>query len=165
MTEHTQERLDELIACPKTIVDPPRREMREERGSRRNEMRLVSADGKDEFVAYMRINVKFEENFSIGLDYCPKDVTGRFCLLRCNGPHGEWTNDLIEPHPHFGYHVHRANADNMERGMKSEAGAEVTKEYASYPEALKFFLKICNVADAQRHFPGVDQMNLFEAGQ
>ncbi len=158
----TQEEIDRLIRCPKVISDPPRKEMAEDRGSLRNSMKLTAKEGQREFLAFMRKNVDFSENFSIGLDYCPRDGRGRVCLLRCNGPHGEWIDDFHDPHPHHGYHIHMARPENIEAGFRAERGAEVTKEYASYQEALCHFVRLCNIDEAVKHFPELEQLPLFD---
>jgi hypothetical protein len=66
---YSQEEIDELIACPKAVSDPPRKEMQQDRGHFRNDMRLKSTDGKFEFRAFMRRSEDFPENFSIGLAF------------------------------------------------------------------------------------------------
>ena len=42
MKTYSQEEIDSLISCPKVIAEPPKREMRSERGSKRNNMELRS---------------------------------------------------------------------------------------------------------------------------
>ncbi len=69
MTTYSQQDIERLISCAKVISDPPRKEMRVERGSRRNDMRLRSQEGELEFSVFMRVNDDFPENFSIGLEY------------------------------------------------------------------------------------------------
>ncbi len=83
----TAEEINFLVHCPKIIEEAPKKEMRVDRGSRRNDLRLRTKDGQAAFHVFIRQNEKFPENFSIGLDYLPQDG-GRVPLLRCNGPHG-----------------------------------------------------------------------------
>jgi len=45
--------------------------------------------------------------------------------------------------------------------MKAERTAYITKEYASYQDALGFFLKKCNIINVDEFFKGVSQYNLF----
>ncbi|MBI5526713.1 MAG: hypothetical protein HY897_10310 [Deltaproteobacteria bacterium] len=108
------------------------------------------------FHVFMRINEKFQENFSIGLEYVPSDEPGNIVLLRFNGPHGE---HVLYPH-HAHYHIHEAKVDAIAAGLKPERYAVVTTDYASYPEALAAFLRRINLGDADRHFPGVFQGTL-----
>ena len=88
MKHWTQAELDALVTCRKLTLDPPRKSMREESGSLRNEAMLESVDCLFTFRVFIRQNVKFPENFSVGMDFVPRDEPGSVCLLRCNGPHG-----------------------------------------------------------------------------
>lgn len=81
-------------------------------------------------------------------------------LLRCNGPHGGF-NDLFDPgHPHWDYHVHRASAEMMEAGLRPERAATVNEDFASYEEAVQYFLRATNITDARSHFEDLDQRRL-----
>lgn len=157
MKTYSQEEIENLISCPKVITDPPKREMRSERGSRRNNMGLRSKDDALEFTVFMRINEDFHENFSIGLNYSPRDERGTLCLLRYNGPHGDFLGGSPALESHFRYHVHRAKAENLAVGLKAERGGEPTATYASYKDALASFLKEINVINATEHFLELSQ--------
>ena len=157
-----QTELDELISCPKQVVDPPRKEMRSERGHQRNDMTACSQEGKRRFSVFMRVNERFPENFSIGLIYDIKEEPGDIALLRCNGKHGEHDNTPLDDQlPHFGYHIHRARADVINAGLAPEKFAELTGAYASFPEALHHFLRLANIVGAQAYFPTSEQLSLF----
>ena len=157
MRTYSQEEIDSLVTCAKVITEPPKKEMRCERGTRRNNMTLQSKDGDLEFSVFMRINEDFHENFSIGLNYSPRDERGTLCLLRCNGPHGEFLGGFPSSGSHFRYHVHRAKAENVEGGLRGERGAESTEAYASYKDALAFFLREINVINASEYLPELSQ--------
>lgn len=66
------------------------------------------------------------------------------------------------PSHHAGYHVHRARADNLDQGLRAERGAETTKDYGSYGEALRHFLKACNIQSAEAHFKDDLEKSLFD---
>ena len=114
-------------------------------------------DGDLEFSVFMRINEDFSENFSIGLDYSSRDEGGKICLLRCNGPHGDFLGCELFTEPHFRYHIHRAKPENIAAGLRAEHGAEPTDGYASYGAALSFFLTEINVINALEYFPELSQ--------
>jgi hypothetical protein len=154
---YSQDEIDSLIVCRKVITELARKEMRSERGSQRNNMTLRSEDGDLEFTVFMRINEDFRENFSIGLNYSPRDERGTLCLLRCNGPHGDFVGGSASRSPHFRYHIHRAKAGNIETGLKAEYGAEPTETYASYRDAFAFFLNEIRVINALDYFPELSQ--------
>lgn len=153
MREYTQSELDELIACPKQIMEAPRREMRLEGSQRRNDMGLRSTVGDREFRVFMRMHDEFSENFSIGLAYNPKDGTGEIILLRCNGPPGAYNSNFDPLHPHAEFHVHRASEDAIRSGYRAERRAQRTQDFASYREALTYFLRETNIVSAGEHFP------------
>lgn len=164
MTTYSQQELEELIVRPKRIIEPPRKDMRLERGSLRNDFGLESLEDNIndtmKFSAFMRKNESFPENFSIGLIVYPKDESGSFCLLRYNGPHGDHVNDLLDPRPHYGFHIHKAKAENIAEGFSSELYAELTESYGSYEEALTHFLKRINIINVDQYFK-MRQMPLF----
>lgn len=61
MKKYSQEEIEGLIKCKKRVTDPPRKEMKAERGSLRNDIQLESLDGKIGFAVFMRINERFPE--------------------------------------------------------------------------------------------------------
>jgi hypothetical protein len=157
MDQLTIETIDYLIHCPKKVVDPPRKEMVLTDGHWRNSMKLQSEDGANDFSAFLRKNEDFEEDFSIGLAYLPREVRGDIILLRCNGPHGP---HVLFDH-HTAYHVHMADPGNISLGLKAERFAQITSEYASFDDALGYFLRKCNIVEADKYFPDAIQRHLF----
>lgn len=157
MESYSHEEIKSLTSCPKVITEPPKKEMRWDRGSKRNDMRLRSSEGDLEFSVFMRINEDFSENFSIGLDYSSQDERGTLCLLRFNGPHGDFLANPPVAEPHFRYHIHRAKPQNIAAGLRAEHGAEVTDRYASFRDALAIFLNEINVINALEYFPELSQ--------
>jgi hypothetical protein len=158
MKQYTQKKIEELIQMPKEITKGPRKEMDLTMGHFRNDMKLKSPDGQYDFSVYMRKNEMFQENFSIGLIFHPGDGSKDIHLLRCNGPHG--------PHEFFAHHdeshIHKANEENIREGLKEDKNVEITKEYATYDDALHFFLKKCNIVNADEYFNMERQLSLFE---
>ena len=161
MRTWTQAELDELISCPKQVKDAPRKDMLLDGAHQRNDMTLTSVDGEHRFLVFMRVNDRFQENFSVGLDYDPRDEPGNIPLLRCNGPHGEHdASPIDDPHPHCGNHIHRARADLLNAGSVDLKSAELTGAYASFPEALRHFLELVNLLDRETYFPAAVQLPL-----
>ena len=156
MSIMTDKDIHNLISCPKIITEPPKQKMTKHHGHLRNSMKLKSQDGSHDFTVFMRINEDFDENFSIGLKYSPKDQKGEINLIRCNGPHGFH----ISFDHHTEFHIHTASADNIEKGVRPERNAEITKEYVTYQEALSFFIITCNIKEAGQYFQ--TQLPLFD---
>ena len=88
---YNQNEIDALISCPKSLTEPPKRDLRLVGADWRNDMTLQSEGCKGEFAVFFRRSDDFPENFSIGLKYDPKDGSGEITLLRCNGQHGVLT--------------------------------------------------------------------------
>lgn len=148
---YTDGLIQELIDCEKEIVDPPPREFKKDRRQLKKNFTLRSLGGEYSFNAFIRVSTHFNENFSIGLDYNPKEEKGTICLLRCNGAHGE--NNVFPFH--VSYHIHRASAETINKGLKPESNIENSDAYASFEEAIQFFIKEINVKleDRRKHFP------------
>lgn len=156
MRNYTDEEIQRLISCPKKMQEPPRKNMRDDHGHQRNDMDLISTDDKHGFRVFMRINLEFPENFSIGLDYFPADEPGSITLVRYNGPHGEHESN---PH-HVTHHIHRANAENINAGLKAERSI-VSANYAAFDEALLQFLETIGLTDVGKHFPELIQRSIW----
>ncbi len=165
MSAYTQKEIDELIASPKHVGEPPKREMKQIHAHLRNDMTLLSSGGiVGVFRVFMRRSVDFPENFSIGLIYLPNDTRGELTLLRCNGQHGDFNGSFDPEHPHYDYHVHRADERAIDAGLKPEKYAAITGEYASFEEALQYFLKLVGMSDSdvERYFPKKQQEFFFD---
>lgn len=112
---------------------------------------MTSVDGIHNFAGFISRNTVFQENFSIGLVYDPKDEKGKFCLLRCNGLHGE---TIGAPHHSF-FHIHKVSANDINNGIKVEKHIQKTMEYSTFEDAIQFFIRYINILplDRLKHFP------------
>lgn len=157
--EFTDKQINELIKCEKKIIQPPFKELKEEKGYFKNNFTLESNDGKEQFRIFIRVNSSFKENFSIGIDYNPREEKGSYCLLRCNGRHGE---HQLFPHHQF-FHIHTAKAESINTGIRPEFYIEETDKFASYEEALHYFLLRINLnqVEKEKYFP-LPQPSLFD---
>ncbi len=160
MRDWTQEELDALVECPKVIITPPRKEMRPERGSLRNDFEVASKDGKQRFHVFVRQSESFAEDFSIGLIYVPSDEPGEIPLFRCNGQHGTLPSGRLEGESHFAYHVHWPSAEALVVGSEAWSRIEVTRDYASFHEALWHLISITHIGGAEAVFPRHSQLAL-----
>lgn len=63
MAVYSQKDIDDLIACPKTVSDPPKKDMRLVDADWRNDAKLIATDNTTgEFHVFMRKNEDFPEN-------------------------------------------------------------------------------------------------------
>lgn len=152
-----------MISCPKEISEAPKREMKLDGAHLRNGAKMTALnETKGEFTVFLRQNVDFPENFSIGLTYSPHDGRDTITLIRCNGKHGDFNESFDPEHPHWDFHIHHATEAAIEAGHAPEKFAKKTTEYASFEEAIQVFVKLVNLnpKDAQKHFPGRTQIPL-----
>lgn len=146
----TDELLEELINCPKKVIEAPK-DTGVGRGSSKTKFLLESIDGKYSYNGFISKNLTFQENYSIGLVYNPREEKGKIVLLRVNGPHGLNEN---APH-HDGPHVHLATAERINAGLKPEGFIETEVPYSTIEDAIQHYIKRINVipADRQKFFP------------
>jgi hypothetical protein len=153
--------ISKLIGEEKIITEPPKKDFRVENQHLRNDFDLASLDDKRRYSVFLRKHISFKENFSTGLVYHSEEGT-TIQLFRCNGNHGEVVVDILNPIPHFGYHTHKINAGLIENNINDPKQSEMTKEYASFEQALIYFCKHVNIKDADSYFPNIYQINMFE---
>ncbi|TSA24478.1 hypothetical protein D4R71_06990 [bacterium] len=145
----TKENIEYLIGCKKQIESVDRKEFRIEQGHKKNDFKLLSEDKKHSFSVFMRINEKFRENFSIGLVYHPI-IEKSIMLFRCNGPHNHKERPNSECHK--SYHYHFEVEENITNGLNPMDHSEIVEEYATFREAFQFFIKHCNIKNADDFF-------------
>lgn len=154
--------LIDLIACRKMVTDPPRKDMCLDGAHRRNDFKCQAVDAAERFRVFMRQNVAFPENFSIGLvQLC--DDGSELVLLRCNGPHGPVADNPLsgEQKPHVDFHIHQARESNIAHDLSPEAGATATTEYGTFDDALAYFVRRCKIEEAEKYFPALRNPTLF----
>jgi hypothetical protein len=147
----TDELIEELITCPKKVIDSPKN-AGINFGSKKIKFMLSSLDGQYSFSGFISENASFQENFSIGLVFNPKEEKGHVVLVRVNGPHGP--NEKA-PH-HEGPHVHKATAEAIAAGLKPEKGELITNvPYATKEDAVQYYVRLINIVspDRQKYFP------------
>ena len=160
----TERDLQELRELPKTIqVRIPRHDFREEDGHRRGELDLLSiSDPRHRFQVFIRQNIRFIENFSIGLQYqTNRRIPGNITLVRYNGAHGE---DVKSPDGHYARpHIHYLTAQELAQGhiQPRENRRELTDRYATFEAAIGVFLQDIGVSNEDAYFPELKQLRLF----
>jgi len=135
-----------LMKCPKRIVKPPTKEFKADRGHMKKNFTICSVDGQFNFRGFIRYNKKFIENFSVGMDFKPKDENNSFCLIRLNGSHGE--NREVAHHNKF--HIHKTTEEKINSGQKPESQIEITDQYSSISEAVQVFIDLINLDDEDK---------------
>ena len=147
---YTNDFLDELLSCPKTITEGVR-SVPNRGGYTKKEFKMKSTDGLYDFKGFINHNDKFPEDFSCGLVYNPKEEKGKFCIIRVNGLHGG--NKHIPHHSHC--HEHRTDAEDINNGIKAERHIEEVKSYTTCEQGVQYYVKRINIVepDRSKHFP------------
>jgi hypothetical protein len=153
---HPQE-IERLISCRKVIDTPPRKDPVLSNRSYRNNFTARSVDGDEQFSVFLRQSDDLPDNFTIGLLYTNHDGA-EYMLFRCNGPHGDVEYDDIGNALHFEYHTHL-----LKTGYRRMV-AQKTVEYGSYQDAISFFMKRCNILEAEKYFGFVSSTGQLEFG-
>ena len=119
------------------------------------------------FRMFMRQNDTFPENFSVGLVLLAGQGDEETMLLRCNGAHKRTDDPDVAARPHYSYHIHRAAEGAIREGRDALIEVEITGEYATYEEAVLYFLLRANVTNARadEYFRKLQQMSLFPDGE
>ena len=160
----TQQRIQKLIEVPKTIVRRrPSHGYREENGNRRCDLELRSYGQDDStFAVFIRQNLQFAENFSIGLRYRADLPLGAITLVRYNGSHGETSR---APDGHYAQaHIHRITEQELASGstQPQERDRTITQQYATLEQALWVFFNDAGVSNHDEFFPEMMQMRRFD---
>lgn len=154
------EEIQNLINCPKLILENPRKTSKTLQGSERNDFKLVAQNDQALiFRVFMRQNIKFPEHFSIGLEYTTPDNKD-IKLVRYNGFH-QHTNKVINTDKFEDFHIHTATQDALEEGLAAETFAIITKDYDTFEKALLSFWKDVNIIeDIYKYFDFLVDINI-----
>lgn len=139
----TDAQIQDLLSCRKRVENPGSKARTEGKHVRRD-FRVLSEDGRHEFVLFTRQSTLISDNFSAGLRW--KSKSGEeVILMRCNGsdhPHG----NSIEC-DEFGAqaHIHRATERYILAGKKAESFANPTEEYTTLSGALHELVRLANI--------------------
>ena len=161
----TNNQIAALVSAPKRITDrKPTVGYRIDRGNQRCDLELESvSDPKQRFAVFVRQNLEFVENFSVGLMFHsdhPRLKT--FQLIRYNGPHGEssFDDDGHYSHPH----IHYMREVELSRGHSRPEPRlrELTNRFATFEQALICFFTDTSVEDYLHYFPNLAQGKMLD---
>lgn len=159
----TDQEIERLIQLPKTVHSrKPAKGYREENRHRRCDLDLHSTPSELIFTVFIRQNIEFSENFSIGLRYkTGNSELGTVTLIRYNGPHRKPSHQS-DSH-HYRYHIHRITSAEIASGnlQPQERAREITTRYRSFEEAVAVFFRDIKVSNADQHLQDILQGRLF----
>ncbi len=149
----TDDDIARLIGLPKIIVNQtPSTGYSEVDNNRRRNLDLrAESDPSQRFSVFIRQNMTFIENYSIGLRYHSDiPVLGAITILRYNGPHGETSR---APDGHFAQpHIHRIAANELTSGSShpQERDRDPTDRYSTFEQAIAAFIEDTAIAESEK---------------
>ena len=163
MTMLTNQAIQDLIRLPKVITARmPARGYREEYGSRRCDLDIKSSNDNDRaFPVFIRQNLRFAGNFTVGLRYTANQgKLTTITLVRYNGPHGE-TSRAPDGH-YLQPHIHYITEEEIAAGhtQPQESYRELTDQYNTLDEALRAFFNATSTSNDGDYFPDLIQGRL-----
>jgi hypothetical protein len=157
--------LQQLVVCPKVIKGKKKQSPIIQKGSEHYTFNVNAVDnGTWQFRVFLRKNLKFTENFSVGLEFLAP-VGDTICLVRFNGDH-EHRNQVKDKASFRGFHIHEATEEALSQGIKAENFASLTTAYTTFEGAVPIFWKHVNIQtpllDVLPQWETVPQLRLFE---
>lgn len=152
----TEAQIQDLMSCPKRVENPGSKSRTDGKHVRRD-FRVVSVDGKQEFVLFTRQSTVIPESFTAGLRW--RSNSGEeVILLRCNGADHAHGNAIEHEQFEAQQHIHTATERYLAAGRKAEGYALPTAKYSTMTGALHEVTRLANVAGLQTE---ADEPDLF----
>lgn len=155
----TDEKITQMLACPKRVENPQAREKLEGK-HRRRDYRVVSDDGAHRFTLFTRQSTKIANGFSAGLLWHAKSGEG-VILLRCNGSDHPHPNVLERQRVDYQFHVHLLTERYVLANRKGEGFAEATQAYRTVEGALHELVRRANIQGLNTEADGQQTPDLF----
>lgn len=146
--------LREVLYCNKVAVRADRKKLSFSNRHRRNNIYLVSEDGKYEYKFYLRQSEDFLEDFSVGLIWTnpAKYVEiskSSVILLRCQGPHDG--KEPLGSDIHHDYHIHTITLDDfIDKRYQKPSGRVSTSAFSSFEQAIFYLIAEYKVKDVDK---------------
>jgi len=159
----TDEFIEELISCPKKVINPKARDVLKPGHKQINYIVHSLDDSGHEFQLFMRQNLAegMEDDFSCGLLW--EASNGETLILcRYNGASHIHRNKIENKVIELSFHIHRATKKYITANQNPDGFAYETDRYRTLGEALICLMNDCNV-DGLGGGPKVEnQFDLFK---
>ena len=155
----TDEKIAQLLACPKRVENPQSREKTEGKHKRRD-YRVISDDGAHRFTLFTRQSTKIADGFSAGLLWHAKSGED-VILLRCNGSDHSHPNVLERQRIEYKCHVHVVTERYILANRKGEGFAETTDAYYTLAGALHELMSRANIQGLNTEKDGPQTPDMF----
>lgn len=159
----TDEKINQLLNCPKRLTNPQARKKAIE-GREQVNYKLISLDDSaHKFEIYKRQNLRpgMEDDFSCGISWIAPNGES-LTLARYNGSSHSHPNHLEKTKLQYECHIHFATEKYIKANRKPEGFAEETDRYSSLEGAFHCLVTDCNVSGIQTESDRSNQINLFD---
>lgn len=152
---YNDEDIENLIKCPKTIPEKPKRPAEKNR-TITQKFRVCGIENALEFTVFIACSSRMQQDFSIGLMY------ENYLLFRCNGFHGTTRVGFVTGH-HAYPHGHLLTLEDISNGRQTKPSKiiDLTGKYIDQRTATRFFFETCRIVDEEDYFD-LRQLSLFE---
>ena len=150
----SNERISELIACPKVFKSKPKK-IGEKNRNFDQRFDVYGKDNDNIFHVFVTQSTKMLQDFSIGL------ICENHLLIRVNGFHGTTKAGFYTAKHHQYPHAHILTEDDIknERELKPSLIEDLTGEFSDLSYALLYFLEKCNIINYQGYFDNLPNKN------
>lgn len=159
----TDERIEDLLNCPKHIVNPQARSKNKAGHEQLNYRANATDNSGRKFEIYKRQNLRegMEDDFSCGISWvAPNGET--FTLKRYNGPSHNHPNHLEKERLGYECHIHVATEKYIKANRKAEGFAVATRKFNTLEGAFHCLVKDCNISGISTTSDNTNQTKLFE---
>jgi hypothetical protein len=139
----TDELIDLLLTCPKTIKSKRPRETPKAKHLEKN-LVVESDTGGHKFTLLTRQSTRIPESYSCGLLW-HASPSSNVILARYNGSDHSHSNPLEGSEFSFACHIHKATERYIAAGRKSEHFALETTRYNTLAGAMACLMQDCNI--------------------
>ncbi|MEY8022113.1 hypothetical protein AB8P51_14840 [Muriicola sp. SD30] len=159
----TDDKIKELLECPKRLTNPQARNKSKE-GREQVNYNVVSLDGSDhKFEIYKRQNLRpgMEDDFSCGISWVAANGE-TLTLKRYNGSSHAHPNHLEKNRLGYKCHIHIATEKYIQANRKAEGYAEETNRYSTLEGALYCLMNDCNIKGLSTTSDITNQTTIFD---
>lgn len=143
----TDEKIAQLLSCPKRMTNPQARSKTKEGHEQVNYKAVATDSTGHQFEVFKRQNLRkgMENDFSCGIIWlAPNRET--ITLKRYNGPSHNHPNHLEKEKLGYTCHIHIATEKYIQANRKAEGFATSTERYVSVEGALHCLVTDCNIS-------------------
>lgn len=159
----TDDKIADLLNCPKRLTNPQARSRKKDGHEQVNYIAVALDNSGHKFEIYKRQNLHsgMEDDFSCGISWlAPNGET--LTLKRYNGSNHNHANHIEKQRLGYTYHIHLATEKYLKANRKVEGFAMATDKYTTIEGALHCLVADCKISGISTTPDNINQIKLFE---